>query len=79
MTFDVSFMKTTLKRAQKLYKIMIEGKPEGARGRDLEKERSDCFRLTGSDDNYTDHRVFDLQDLMIITLITEPFQSDTVR
>lgn len=39
----------------------------------LEKERSDCFQLTGSDDNYTDHHVFDYQDLMIITLITEQF------
>lgn len=50
-------MKTALKRAKKTVQDLIEGKQEGGRG--SKKERSDCFRLTGSDDNYTDHRVFD--------------------
>lgn len=38
---------------------MTEGKQEGGRKIGLEKQRSDCFRLKGFDDNYTDQRVFD--------------------
>lgn len=52
-------MKTTLKRTQTTVQDMTEGKQEGGRGRRAWKKRSDCFRLTGPDDNYTDHRVFD--------------------
>lgn len=55
MFFHVNNIKAHAKTVQDL----IEVKQKGGEGDMLEKKRSDCIRLTGFDDNYTDHHVFD--------------------
>ena len=55
------FHENNIKACRKTVQDMTEGKQEGGEreGSSEKKKRSNCFRLTGSDDNYTDHHVFD--------------------